>query len=147
MTDLGLLCCATSSHVARRLSPHPTQRCLQIKEFDFSRPGWSTATGHFTAVVWRDTARLGCAVNRACGWATYVCNYSPPGARHSATDILLDSLPHAALLAGCITWSNGWMAPAAAAGSRQQLQRHAGLVPRCFPVARRQRAATCNSLI
>lgn len=35
---------------------------------------------HYTQVVWRDTARLGCA-NAKCdnGWTFVVCNYDPPG--------------------------------------------------------------------
>jgi hypothetical protein len=41
--------------------------------------GFSSGTGHFTQIVWRDTAKLGCGMNAVCGMATYVCQYDPPG--------------------------------------------------------------------
>ncbi|KAI5954649.1 hypothetical protein KGF54_002425 [Candida jiufengensis] len=33
----------------------------EIKDYNFNQPGYSSATGHFTQVVWRSTSRLGCA--------------------------------------------------------------------------------------
>jgi hypothetical protein len=51
----------------------------EVKLYDFSNPGWHTATGHFTALVWKSTTKLGCAINSACSWPTYVCQYGPPG--------------------------------------------------------------------
>lgn len=51
----------------------------EVKLYDFSKPGWNTATGHFTALVWKSTTKLGCAINTACSWPTYVCQYGPPG--------------------------------------------------------------------
>jgi hypothetical protein len=51
----------------------------EVKLYDFSNPGWNTATGHFTALVWKSTTKLGCAINSACSWPTYVCQYGPPG--------------------------------------------------------------------
>lgn len=47
--------------------------------FDFDRPTWSNATGHFTQLVWRSTTGVGCAVNPECEWATYTCHYIAPG--------------------------------------------------------------------
>ena len=36
--------------------------------------------GHFTQVVWKNTARLGCGkATAADGWTYVVCNYDPPG--------------------------------------------------------------------
>jgi hypothetical protein len=61
---------------------------LQVKDYDFSNPGWNPSTGHFTALVWRDTTRLGCAVNTQCSWATYVCQYGPPGVRAAGDAIV-----------------------------------------------------------
>jgi len=52
----------------------------EVKLYDFNNPGWNTATGHFTALVWKSTTKLGCAINAACSsWTTYVCQYGPPG--------------------------------------------------------------------
>jgi uncharacterized protein YkwD len=54
----------------------------EIEAYDFKRGGFSMQTGHFTQVVWRGTARLGCA-RSTCGGAdgadVWVCNYDPPG--------------------------------------------------------------------
>lgn len=48
--------------------------------YDFSNPGFSMKTGHFTQVVWRGTQALGCATVRCGDQAElWVCNYSPPG--------------------------------------------------------------------
>merc|ERR1712008_159805 len=55
--------------------------------YDFSKPGFSHGTGHFTQVVWKSTTRLGCAVHvckplQPMGWNPgnfFVCEYSPPG--------------------------------------------------------------------
>ena len=44
--------------------------------------GFSMATGHFTQLVWRDTSRVGCAMNTACPGAMstmYACHYNPAG--------------------------------------------------------------------
>ncbi|HEY9697856.1 MAG TPA: CAP domain-containing protein [Trichocoleus sp.] len=35
--------------------------------------------GHYTQVVWRNTAQVGCAIARANGQDVLVCRYSPPG--------------------------------------------------------------------
>ena len=42
---------------------------------------FSMATGHYTAVVWAATTKLGCGIKKGCPqWAhTLVCKYSPPG--------------------------------------------------------------------
>jgi pathogenesis-related protein 1 len=39
----------------------------------------SSATGHFTQVVWRDSRLLGCGTATCEGKRLWVCNYDPPG--------------------------------------------------------------------
>ncbi|MFB9903533.1 CAP family protein [Allokutzneria oryzae] len=55
----------------------------EIKDYDFARPGFSGATGHFTQVVWKASTKLGCARVAGQGgkwFETYVvCNYKVPG--------------------------------------------------------------------
>lgn len=55
--------------------------------YDFSAPGFSEATGHFTQVVWKGTKTVGCAlitcklaVFPSSSASTYgVCEYYPEG--------------------------------------------------------------------
>jgi uncharacterized protein YkwD len=50
--------------------------------YDFAKPGQQPGTGHFTQVVWKKTARIGCAHSAGCAGAwsdIWVCQYSPPG--------------------------------------------------------------------
>ncbi len=51
----------------------------EIARYSTARPGFSAATGHFTQVVWRGSARLGCGSARCGGLELWVCNYDPPG--------------------------------------------------------------------
>ncbi|KAG6013705.1 hypothetical protein E4U54_006423 [Claviceps lovelessii] len=55
------------------------------KQYNFDKPDFSAATGHFTQVVWKNTQSVGCAWNKcnggdgkAIGYYV-VCRYSPPG--------------------------------------------------------------------
>lgn len=61
----------------------------EIAAYDFRRPGFSMRTGHFTQVVWKGTARLGCAAARCADAEVWVCNYDPPGnvADHFAANV------------------------------------------------------------
>lgn len=50
--------------------------------YDYSNPGFSSDTGHFTQVVWKGTTEIGCGFKSGCttGWANvWVCQYNPPG--------------------------------------------------------------------
>lgn len=53
----------------------------EVSAYDFNTGGFSGATGHFTQLVWRDSSKVGCAVNKACSMPTYICQYSPAGTR------------------------------------------------------------------
>jgi len=52
--------------------------------YDYAHPGYSSASGHFTQVVWVGTQKLGCASVPCKGkngtpGNYFVCEYSPPG--------------------------------------------------------------------
>ena len=59
----------------------------EISDYNYNRPGFSAATGHFTQVVWKSSTRLGCGVAKGTKNlrgrnfnAYYVtCHYDPPG--------------------------------------------------------------------
>jgi uncharacterized protein YkwD len=51
----------------------------EARDYRYQRPGFSPATGHFTQVVWVNSARLGCAVSRCADSDVWVCQYDPPG--------------------------------------------------------------------
>ncbi|KAF9436679.1 hypothetical protein BGZ76_003280 [Entomortierella beljakovae] len=51
------------------------------KKYNYKKPGFSGATGHFTQVVWKDTKSVGCA-KKFCpnsNWYIYICNYETAG--------------------------------------------------------------------
>jgi hypothetical protein len=52
-----------------------------VKIFIFSRPIFSTKTGHFTQVIWKNSQRLdvGFAIGNKGRTAFVVAQYSPPG--------------------------------------------------------------------
>jgi hypothetical protein len=51
----------------------------EIADFNFKKPSFSMLTGHFTQLVWRETAQLGCGVGQCNGGMLWVCNYDPAG--------------------------------------------------------------------
>ena len=51
----------------------------EVAQYNPARPGFSMQTGHYTQVVWRGTARVGCGVARCADAEVWVCNYDPPG--------------------------------------------------------------------
>lgn len=44
-----------------------------------SRTGRWTDVGHYTAMIWPATNRLGCAIGRSPRWEVLVCRYAPKG--------------------------------------------------------------------
>jgi uncharacterized protein YkwD len=48
-------------------------------KYRWDRPGFSPTTGHFTQVIWRGSARVGCGVAACPAMQVWVCNYDPPG--------------------------------------------------------------------
>lgn len=82
-----------STSESNLLSDNPATRAMQgwydkeLPMYDFSSPGFSMATGHFTQVVWASTTKVGCGV-ALCPAGTIasnmqsvyvVCQYGPPG--------------------------------------------------------------------
>lgn len=53
----------------------------EISSYDYSNPGYSESTGHFTQVVWKGTSEVGCGL-KSCGgeWGDYIiCSYKAAG--------------------------------------------------------------------
>ncbi|CEP11937.1 hypothetical protein [Parasitella parasitica] len=55
----------------------------EVKHYDYNNPGSSDETGHFTAIVWKSTTKIGCGVktcnNLGKGYKLYTCSYAPFG--------------------------------------------------------------------
>ncbi|KAI8332607.1 CAP domain-containing protein [Chlamydoabsidia padenii] len=51
----------------------------EVKDYDYSNPGFSGSTGHFTQVVWKGTTKIGCGFSNCGGKKIYSCNYKKPG--------------------------------------------------------------------
>lgn len=52
----------------------------EVKYYNYSKPGFSSKTGHFTQVVWKNTKRLGCGVKKCKdGMVIISCQYDPVG--------------------------------------------------------------------
>ncbi|KAG7470002.1 hypothetical protein MATL_G00135000 [Megalops atlanticus] len=52
----------------------------EVKNYNFNRPGFSTGTGHFTAMVWKSTKKLGVGKATATDGSTFVvARYFPAG--------------------------------------------------------------------
>jgi glioma pathogenesis-related protein 2 len=59
----------------------------EVSKYDYNKPGFSSATGHFTQVVWKSSTQLGCSAAQGVKTLSgkkynafyVVCHYSPPG--------------------------------------------------------------------
>ncbi|CAL8116373.1 unnamed protein product [Orchesella dallaii] len=67
----------------------------EIQKYNYNRPGFSMATGHFTALVWKSTTHVGIGVawNARKNWWVVVANYSPPGNSGSGPNYRENVLP------------------------------------------------------
>ena len=68
----------------RPFLPPPQTACMtawanEINSYDFANPGFSSATGHATQMLWVATTRIGCAAQACAEGPLYVCEYDPPG--------------------------------------------------------------------
>jgi hypothetical protein len=56
----------------------------EISSYDFTKPGFSVATGHFTCLVWVSSTHfaIGITINQTTSEAYIVFNTSPPGNIH-----------------------------------------------------------------
>lgn len=62
----------------------------EIDLYDYDKPGFAEATGHFTQLVWNGTLEMGCAyVDCHNEWGQYtICEYQPRGNIVGQTDEL-----------------------------------------------------------
>lgn len=51
----------------------------EVKNYDYSKPGFSSNTGHFTALVWKSTSKIGCGVTACPNGKLYTCSFSSFG--------------------------------------------------------------------
>ncbi|MEV4128101.1 CAP family protein [Nocardia sp. NPDC049707] len=51
----------------------------EIKDYNFTEPGFSDKTGHFTQVVWKGSKQIGVGIVCTGSTAYVVANYDPPG--------------------------------------------------------------------
>lgn len=51
----------------------------EIKDYDFERPDFSTDTGNFTQLIWKNTRELGVGIQKIGVTAYIVCHYHPQG--------------------------------------------------------------------
>ncbi len=69
--------------------------------YDYDNPGFDSATGHFTQLLWKGTMEIGCGYTGRCakeGSAmknAWVCQYNPPG--NYRGEFLENVLPEMAL--------------------------------------------------
>ncbi|KAK6531977.1 hypothetical protein TWF694_003140 [Orbilia ellipsospora] len=51
----------------------------ELRQYNFNNQGFSMATGHLTAMIWKSTQEVGCSMQK-CGYQNIVkCNFRPQG--------------------------------------------------------------------
>ena len=60
----------------------------EIKKYNFNRPGFTSATGHFTQLVWKGSNRIGVGFALTSDQRTIyvVAQYAPPGNSGSSNE-------------------------------------------------------------
>uniref|UniRef100_A0A0K0DVX1 SCP domain-containing protein n=1 Tax=Strongyloides stercoralis TaxID=6248 RepID=A0A0K0DVX1_STRER len=51
----------------------------EVKYYDFNKPGFTSKTGHFTQLVWKNSKQVGFGITEKNGIVYVVCRYFPPG--------------------------------------------------------------------
>ena len=51
----------------------------EVKDYDFNNPGFTSGTGHFTQLVWKNSKQLGCGASCQNNAIVVTCNYYPAG--------------------------------------------------------------------
>lgn len=51
----------------------------ESSDYNYSKPGFSSNTGHFTQMVWANTTHMGAAIAVSGNRSYVVANYTPPG--------------------------------------------------------------------
>jgi uncharacterized protein YkwD len=51
----------------------------EVSSYNYSTGAFSSRTGHFTQVIWKNSTQVGCGKAQCNGQTLYVCRYSPPG--------------------------------------------------------------------
>lgn len=58
------------------------------QQYDYSNPGFTMTSGHFTQIVWEDAQHVGCALVPTCSMSTMICHYYPPGIARAPGQLL-----------------------------------------------------------
>uniref|UniRef100_A0A0N4ZLW6 SCP domain-containing protein n=1 Tax=Parastrongyloides trichosuri TaxID=131310 RepID=A0A0N4ZLW6_PARTI len=51
----------------------------EVRYYDYNKATFSSGTGHFTALVWKETTEMGCGAAMGQSMIFVSCKYSPPG--------------------------------------------------------------------
>lgn len=73
------LACATTPTGVWPATNAVTMWYDEVKLYDFKNPAFSPSTGHFTALVWKSTTKVGIGSATVNGYTVVVANFSSPG--------------------------------------------------------------------
>ncbi|XP_072570790.1 uncharacterized protein [Paramormyrops kingsleyae] len=93
--------CMQSSRPMKISGKQPVENWYnEIKDYNFSRPGFTPNTGHFTQVVWKDTKELGVGIATDGTTIFVVGQYVPPGNMNVQSYFERNVLPPGGKLSG-----------------------------------------------